>query len=261
MANLIEGFLGKNVNGTKSRIPAKLDYLQSATGLILALFMWAHLALVSSILISADFMNKIAKFFEGSLFLSEPNPFLVTMSAFAVFVIFMTHAVLAMRKFPINFRQWQIYRTHMTMMKHPDTSMWYTQAATGCIMFFLGSAHIYMMMTQAATISAEGAGYRMFSQYMWPFYLILLFAVELHATIGLYRLCVKWGWFEGSDAKATRANLKKVKTFLTAFFLILGVLSLIAYVKIGYEQKDSFSNPHGKSHAGITIQYDMNKKA
>lgn len=261
MSNLIEGFLGKNVNGTKSRIPAKLDYLQSATGLILALFMWAHLALVSSVLISPEFMDKIAKFFEGSLFLSEPNPFLVTIVAFGVFCIFITHAVLAMRKLPINFRQWQIYKTHMGMMKHSDTSMWYTQAATGCIMFFLGSAHIYMMMTQAANISAIGAGYRMYSQYMWPFYLILLFAVELHATIGLYRLCVKWGWFEGSDAKATRANLKKVKTFLTAFFLILGVLSLLAYVKIGYQTKDLFNGAHGKSHAELKIQHDMNVKA
>ncbi|MGB9801332.1 MAG: succinate dehydrogenase/fumarate reductase cytochrome b subunit, partial [Arcobacter sp.] len=40
MSDLIEGYLGKTVEGKKSRTPAKLDYLQSATGLFLGLFMW-----------------------------------------------------------------------------------------------------------------------------------------------------------------------------------------------------------------------------
>ena len=39
----------------------------------------------------------------------------------------------------------------------------------------------------------------------------LLLAVEFHGTIGLYRLCVKWGWFDGENPKATRKALKKKK--------------------------------------------------
>ena len=43
MSSKIENFLGKRVDGTKSRLPAKLDFYQSATGLILGLFMWGHM--------------------------------------------------------------------------------------------------------------------------------------------------------------------------------------------------------------------------
>ena len=66
MSDLIEGYLGKTVEGKKSRLPAKLDYIQSFTGGFLALFMWAHMLLVSSILISKDFMYTVTKLLEGS---------------------------------------------------------------------------------------------------------------------------------------------------------------------------------------------------
>ena len=49
----------------KSLWPARLDWLQSASGLILALFMWGHMFFVSSILISKDAMWTITKMFEG----------------------------------------------------------------------------------------------------------------------------------------------------------------------------------------------------
>jgi len=233
VSDLIEGFLGKSVEGKKSRLPARLDYIQSATGLFLGLFMWGHMFFVSTILISPDFMYAVAKFFEGSMFFDEPKPVLVSGVVFFVFIVFFIHAMMGMRKLPANFRQWQVYRTHMKMMKHDETSMWFVQAATGFVMFFLGSAHLFLMMTQPETIDPYGSGDRMVT--MWPFYIMLLLAVELHGGIGLYRLCVKWGWFEGSDAKKTRKNLKKLKWAITAFFLILGTLTLLAYLKIGLE--------------------------
>jgi fumarate reductase subunit C len=70
---------------------------------------------------------------------------------------------------------------------------------------------------------------------MWPLYILLLLAVEFHGTIGLYRLSIKWGWFDGKDPKATSIKLKKLKKILTWFFLILGFTTLLAYMKIGYE--------------------------
>ena len=48
-----------------NRWPARLDLIQSGTGLILALFMWAHMFFVSSILISHDAMYWVSKMFEG----------------------------------------------------------------------------------------------------------------------------------------------------------------------------------------------------
>ena len=70
-----------------------------------------------------------------------------------------------------------------------------------------------------------------------PLFLILLFAVELHASIGMYRLAVKWGFFVGPDPHARRRQLQRVKSVLSAFFLILGILSWVAYVKIGIEHR------------------------
>jgi succinate dehydrogenase subunit C len=40
----------------KSHWPARLDLAQSASGLALGLFMWGHMAFVSTILISKDAM-------------------------------------------------------------------------------------------------------------------------------------------------------------------------------------------------------------
>ena len=65
-----------------------------------------------------------------------------------------------------------------------------------------------------------------------------LFTVELHGGIGLYRLVVKWGWFEGADPNASRKRLKVLKWALTVFFIVLGLATLAAYAKIGYEHRD-----------------------
>lgn len=255
MSELIEGFLGKSIEGKKSRLPARLDYVQSATGLFLGLFMWAHMFFVSTILISKEAMYAVTKFFEGSFIFSEPQPVVVSFVVAFVFIVFITHAGLGMRKLPVNFRQWQVYRTHMKMMGHGDTSMWFVQAITGFIMFFLGSAHLFMMMTKAHEIGPYASADRMWSDFMWPFYLILLLAVELHGSIGLYRLCIKWGWFEGENAKETRAKLTKVKWAITAFFLALGLLTLAAYMKIGYEHRHN-AGERFQSTIQINMQTD-----
>ena len=59
-------------------MPAWLDFLQSATGLLLALFMWGHMAFVSSILISKDAMYTVTRFFEGEYVFGKPYPVIVT---------------------------------------------------------------------------------------------------------------------------------------------------------------------------------------
>jgi len=235
MSDLIEGYLGKTVEGKKSRLPAKLDFIQSFTGGFLALFMWAHMMLVASILVSKDFMYTVTKLLEGSFIFEGGNPLLVSIVAAVIFVIFIVHAALGMRKLPGNFKQFQVIRAHARSMGHDDTKLWFTQAFTGFAMFFLGSVHLYVIMTHSADIGPLESSDRIWSEYMWPLYILLLLAVEFHGTIGLYRLCVKWGWFDGENPKATRKALKKVKWALTVFFLVLGFASLAAYMKIGYE--------------------------
>jgi fumarate reductase subunit C len=233
MDDLIQSYLGKSVDGKKSRLPAKLDYLQSLTGGFLALFMWGHMLLVSSILISKDFMYTVTKLLEGNFIFDGGNPLIVTSMAFFIFVVFIIHATMGMRKFPVNFKQYQIIKAHTKSLQHEDTKLWLLQASTGFIMFFIGSVHLYIIMTNSSNIGPYASADRIWTNWMWPLYILLLLAVEFHGTIGLYRLCVKWGWFDGKNPKQTRVKLKKVKWILTVFFLTLGTASLIAYIKIG----------------------------
>lgn len=234
MSNQIEGFLGVSLERKKSKLPARLDLIQSGTGVILGLFMWCHMMFVSTILISPSFYNSVIHVLEARFVYDNPvMSYVTSFLAACVLVIFFVHAALGMRKFPINFRQWQAYRAHMVRMEHTDTTLWWIQAITGFIMFFLGSAHLIIIITNADAISATASGERVLNHFMWLFYLVLLFAVELHGSIGLYRVCVKWGIFEGENAKESRAKLKKIKWGLSAFFLILGLLSLAAFIKIG----------------------------
>ena len=222
----------------KSRIPAHLDYIQSATGLILGLFMWGHMILVSSILISKEAMYNITKFMEGEFIFGEPHPELVTLTAVFIFVVFITHGLIAIKKFPGSYKQFRVFREHSKRFKHADTQLWFVQVVTGFMMMFLGSIHLFVMMVNSDNIGPYASADRMVSGWMWPIYLLLLVAVELHGSIGLYRLCLKWGWFEGKDPKASRKNLKRLKWILTTFFMTLGLLSLAAYIKIGIEHMD-----------------------
>ena len=106
------------------RIPAWLDLLQSASGLFLALFMWAHMAFVSSILISKDAMYTVTRFFEGEYFFGKAYPAIVSFIVVLVFLIFISHAALALRKFPSSYRQYRIFLAHRKRLQHSDTSLW-----------------------------------------------------------------------------------------------------------------------------------------
>jgi len=65
--DIIESLIGKTAEKKRSKIPARLDVLQSATGLFLAIFMVFHMLFVSTILVSKDFMLSVTKAFELSL--------------------------------------------------------------------------------------------------------------------------------------------------------------------------------------------------
>ncbi len=228
---VIESYTGVTPQRKKSKIPAKLDFWQSATGLFLGLFMLAHLLFVSSILISKEAMYKVTKFFEGSFIFGEAGePRIVSAIVVIVIIALVVHAFLAMRKFPINYKQFLALRVHKDLMKHGDTTYWVIQAVTGFAIFFLAMPHVFIMLTQPENIGPSASSYRFYHQDFYILYALLLFAVEFHGSIGLYRLCIKWGWFEGLGTKTLRA----IKLALTAFCLVLGIASYIAYMQIGH---------------------------
>lgn len=220
------------------RMPARLDFAQSATALFLALFMWAHMMFVSTILISKDAMYTVTRFFEGYYFFGKTYPILVAFIVAFVFAIFILHAGLALRKFPGNYREYRAFLRHKKQLAHSDTSEWFVQVYTGFAMFFLGSVHLYLMMTHPGEIGPYASADRVWSGWLWPLDLLLLLAVEFHGGIGLYRLAIKWGWFEGGDPRRTRALLVRLKWGIIIFLLTLGLLTLATYMKIGLEHAD-----------------------
>jgi fumarate reductase subunit C len=228
----------------KSVWPARLDWMQSVSGLILALFMWGHMFFVSSILLGKDAMWTVTKFFEGYFVFGRSFPWVVSIVVAVVIALFVTHAMLAVRKFPIDYRQYRSFRDHANGLKHGDTNLWWLQVLTGFALFFLASVHLYVMLTRPERIGPFESADRVWSDVFWPLYLVLLFAVELHGGVGLYRLAVKWGWFTGGDANAARRRLKTLKWALTAFFLALGLATLAAYIKIGIEHAPQAGEPY-----------------
>jgi len=236
----------------KSVWPARLDWMQSVSGLILALFMWGHMFFVSSILLGKDAMWTVAKAFEGYFVFGRSLPWLVSIVVACVLALIVGHAMLAVRKFPINYRQYRSFRDHANTMKHGDTNLWWWQVVTGFALFFMASVHLYIMLTRPDTIGPFGSADRMWTDHFWPLYLVLLFAVELHGGIGLYRLAVKWGWFTGPEPNAARKRLKTLKWALTVFFLVLGLATLAAYIKIGIEHAPKAGEPYTPAWAQST---------
>jgi fumarate reductase subunit C len=243
LAPLIAG-VGLADRSRASRWPARLDLTQSATGLLLVLFMWGHMFFVSSILVGNDAMWTITKFFEGYFFFGRSYPWIVSIVVAIVVVLLVTHAVLATRKFPINYRQFSAFRGHMRMMQHEDTTLWFWQVFTGFALFFLASVHLYVMLTRPERIGPFESADRVWTEHFWPLYILLLLAVELHGGIGLYRLAVKWGWFAGSDPTMTRRRLKRLKWAITVFFLALGFATLAAYIKLGIAHQGHYGEPY-----------------
>lgn len=221
-----------------SSTPARLDFVQSVTGLILALFIMGHILFEATILISKDAMYAMTRFFEGYYFFGETYPGIISFLAAAIFIILIVHTLAALRKFPSNYRQYSIFRKHSAEFRHNDTTLWLWQVITGFMMFFLASVHLYMMMANPGDIGPFASADRIVSGWMWPLYLVLLISVVLHTFIGLYRLALKWGWFEGEKPKESRKVMKKIMIAAIVFYIGIGLAALAAYIVIGIEHSD-----------------------
>jgi len=216
------------------KMPARLDFLQSATGLILGVFIMGHILFESSILISHEMMYKVTIMFEGYYFFGERYPGIISFFAASVFVIFILHAAVALKKFPNNYKQHKIMRNHITTFKHEDTHLWIVQIISGFIMLFVGSVHLYTMMAEPQNIGPFASAFRVLNENMAPLYFLLLLSVVSHAFIGLYRLALKWGFMEGKNTKTSRKRFKFLMRAFIVVYIIIGSLSLAKYIYIGY---------------------------
>ncbi len=203
-----------------SRRDASLDWLQMLTGASLILFMWCHMLLVSSVVISPSVMNAIAHFFEATYMAQVGGPL--------IFLTFLLHFVLAARKIPFRAEGQSTIWQHAKMMKHRDTWLWVIQAVTAMIILILGAIHMWVVLNDLPITAAKSAA-RMQHFWWFVFYMILLPCVELHVSVGFYRIGVKWGFVKSEGRK----GFKRFETTLFSIFMVIGIVTLIRFVTLG----------------------------
>ncbi|WP_279129119.1 fumarate reductase cytochrome b subunit [Helicobacter winghamensis] len=226
---VIESYLKVTSERKKRRNPARWDLWQSITGVVLAVFILFHMCFTSSILFGPDAFDAVVAFSEGSfIFRGHGIPLLTTLVVVVISVFFVAHAFLAMRKFPANFQQLMLFKTHKSLMKHCDTTLWWLQFLTGFALFFLGGAHLVTILAVSTEINALTSATRFVDGNLAEFYLVLLVVMVLHASIGMYRVIIKWIPLEAPTTAQSNIKRRNVKIAVFAIFIVLGVIAFIA---------------------------------
>lgn len=207
---------------------ARADLLQSLSGVLLGLFIIAHLHFESSILLGKEAFYHVVQFLEGGIFSETGHGYPLLTQIFSTFmlVVVMIHAIFALRRFPTQIGQWHALRRQMHFLPHEDTKIWFWQMVTGFLLFFLVPVHLFTMIMNPEIgphLSAE----RVYFDNVWILYILLLPAVVVHAVFGLYRVCVKWGLIQ------QRFALLKFAKVLMVYLMIIGIASLVTYIVIG----------------------------
>jgi fumarate reductase subunit C len=201
---------------TPSKSAAVLDWLQMLTGAVLVLFMWSHMILVSSVLLGPGAMNALAHFFEATGMAQVGGPL--------IGLIFLFHFVIAARKVPFRVEQQKLIWNHSKILQHTDTWLWIVQAGSAMIILIMGAAHMWIVLTDLPITALKSAA----RIQKWPwmlFYLCLLPLVELHVSIGFYRIGVKWGFIRRDN----RQKGKRLENILFLVFIGIGLLTLLRF--------------------------------
>jgi fumarate reductase subunit C len=246
MADRFSPALGTETDATASaRRELLYELLSGGTGLVLALFMWGHVVLVGSILTGARGFDWLATFLED-YYIAQPT-------ILAIFVLFVVHAALAARKIPSQLRERKrlqqlakglsrsgrekvATRTeHSPFRPHVESMLWVWQVRTGLVMLVLGSFHLVLIGMDILTpVYGEIAGIESGTSMarvgggLWLPYAVLLLCVEFHASVGLYRLAIKWG----ADLWMSRQTMHRVEQVI--FWVVLGLGSLTLVVLAGW---------------------------
>ena len=216
------------------------EIASGASGLLLASFMWGHMILVGSILTGEAGFDWLAGMLED-YYVAQPT-------VAVILVLFVIHAALASRKIPAQLRE----RRRMIaigrslaeagrdrpagagelspLQPHTESQLWIWQVRSGMVVLVLGSFHIILLGIDVLTplfgdrlgIEAHTSMERVRSG-LWLPYAILLLCVEFHASVGLYRLAVKWG----AGRWLSRDAIHGIERLLLWFFLGLGTVVLL----------------------------------
>ena len=193
--------------GLRNHISAYTDVVQMLTGVLLCCFVFMHMLLVSSVILSPNIMNGIADLLETSYLAQIGGPIIL--------LIIVLHFILAARKMPFSPLELREFWRQAKMMHHMDTWLWLVQVVTAIIILVMASAHVINILSnlpisaQKSAVAIQGG--------MVPFYLVLFAALDLHIAIGLYRIGVKFGIL-------TRENRLKWRKY--ALYLVIGLALL-----------------------------------
>lgn len=221
------------------------ELVSGGSGLLLALFMWGHVVLVGSILLGKRGFDWMATVLE-EYYIAQPT-------VAVIFALFLVHAVFASRKIPAQLRERQQMvelakglkqsgsesvpsrRENSPFVPHLDSMLWIWQVRTGMIILVLGSFHLILLGVDVFTplfgdrVGIESStSLARVSAGLWLPYAILLLCVEFHASVGLYRLAVKWG----SGVLLHRRNLHRIEQMI--FWLVLGLGFVTLLVLAGW---------------------------
>lgn len=207
------------------------ELISGLSGLGLALFMWGHMLLVGSILTGERGFDWLATSLEDYTIAQPTVAFIL--------VLFLVHAVFAARKIPAKLEERRQLAKLASGLNGPDAGggpahreslLWIWQVRTGMAVLVLGSFHIILLGLDVFTpLFGEHAGIEAVTSMervragLWLPYALLLVCVEFHASVGLYRLAVKWG----VGQRLSRTVTHRIETVLLWFFLGLGALVLL----------------------------------
>jgi fumarate reductase subunit C len=225
---------------TAARRELAYELISGGSGLLLALFMWGHVVLVGSILTGERGFDWMATMLED-YYIAQPT-------VFVIFTLFLVHAVFAARKIPSQLRERKqilqlakglsqsgrekvATRTEYSPFRpHVESLLWIWQVRTGMIMLVLGSFHLVLLGMDIFTplygdiagIESSTSTARV-SAGLWLPYAVLLLCVEFHASVGLYRLAIKWG----ADLWLSRQTMHRIEQVIFWLVLVLGGVTLI----------------------------------
>lgn len=234
---MVHAFRALPAAKSDARRQLRYELISGLSGLGLAGFMWGHMLLVGSILTGARGFDWLAGWLED-YYIAQPTVVIVI-------VLFVVHAAAAARKIPAKLEERRRFQrvardlrrappgdlesTDFAFRPHVESMLWIWQVRTGLVLLVLGSFHIILLTVDVltplfgdATGIESGSTLARVAGGLWPLYAVMLLCVEFHASVGLYRLAVKWG----VGSRLSRSTLRRVEQVLFWAILVFGAVTL-----------------------------------
>lgn len=191
------------------------EAVQMVSGLLLVLFLWTHMLFVAAIWLGVHSFNALAHFMDEYRLLPATVVFLI--------LIIGAHVGAVIRRIPRQWAEQKVVWRHARLIHHHDTWSWVFQVITGSAMLALAIIHIAVV--SYGGINAHLSSMRVQTGFL-VFYAVLLLLSEYHASVGLYRIFVKWGWI-------SRQSLKRVLGVISVITVVIGAISLWIFYTLG----------------------------